>query len=50
MIGIGSGRAQPGITFTTAGVDPAIKAAVERAAADPRNNHPDVTISIDWSL
>lgn len=38
-----------GIRFTNPGVDPALKAAVEQAAADLRAKHPDATIMIDWT-
>lgn len=37
-----------GVRFTAPGVDPAFRAAVELAAANLREKHPDVTILIDW--
>ncbi|MFV8142202.1 alpha/beta hydrolase [Mycolicibacterium senegalense] len=37
-----------GVRFTTPGVDPGFKAAVESAASALRDKHPDITILIDW--
>jgi hypothetical protein len=37
-----------GIRFTTPGVDPIFKSAVEQAAAEFRNNHPGVNLLIEW--
>jgi hypothetical protein len=38
-----------GIDFTSAGADPAFRAAVEQTIADLRLRHPDVTILVRWA-
>ncbi|WP_396912920.1 hypothetical protein [Mycolicibacterium sp.] len=45
----GMENAPIGIRFTNPGVDPALQAAVEKAAADLRAKHPGVTILIEWT-
>lgn len=45
---VGLENAPIGIRFTNPGVDPALRAAVEQAAAELRAKHPGVTILVDW--
>lgn len=42
-------HAPVGVEFTRAGADPAFRAAVEKAVADLRIKHPDVTILVKWA-
>jgi hypothetical protein len=42
-------NAPVGIEFTRVGADPAFRAAVEKAIADLRIKHPDVTILVKWA-